>query len=80
MKDIFLLRVIYRNGLSLYNITTTVESVNGAKIQHLNLISKGRDFVGTISVEVANILDFDQIVRLIKRNQDISRVEKVTRY
>ncbi|TLV03599.1 hypothetical protein [Dyadobacter luticola] len=77
MKNIFLLRIIYRNAVSLHKITTIVESVKGAKIKHLNFDHSGKSFVGIIAFEVTQMIDFEQIVVLIRRNGDISQVERV---
>lgn len=49
MGKTFFLRIIYRNAGNLHKITSSVESVNGAKIRHLNFISKGKSFVGVIA-------------------------------
>ncbi len=38
MSKTFFLRIIYRNAVSLRKITSSVESVKGAKIKHLNFI------------------------------------------
>jgi hypothetical protein len=78
MKDTFLLRIIYRNAISLHKITSIVESVKGAKIKHLNFIHKGKAFVGVIAFEVSQLIDFEQIIVLIRRNGDISQVERVS--
>ncbi|MCE6987565.1 ACT domain-containing protein [Dyadobacter sp. CY323] len=78
MKDTFLLRIIYRNAISLHKITTIVESVKGAKIKHLNFINKGKTFVGVIAFEVSQLIDFEQIIVLIRRNGDISQVERIS--
>jgi hypothetical protein len=77
MNDVFLLRIIYRDAVSLHKITSTVESVNGAKIKRLDFRSKGKIFVGIIAFEVSRLIDFEHIMLLIRRNRDISRVERV---
>ncbi|NIJ55083.1 hypothetical protein [Dyadobacter arcticus] len=78
MKDTFLLKIIYRNAVSLHKITSVVESVKGAKIKHLNFISRGKTFVGIIAFEVTQLIDFEQIIVLIRRNGDISEIERVS--
>jgi len=75
MSKTFLLRIIYRNGTSLHNITSAVESVKGVRIQRLNFINKGKDFVGTIAVEAANLIDFDRVITLVRLDKSISKVE-----
>jgi hypothetical protein len=77
MSNTFFLRVIYRNAVSLHKITTIVESVKGAKIRHLNFISKGKSFVGVIAFEASQLIDFEQIMALMRRNRDISEVERI---
>jgi len=78
MSKIFFLKIIYRNAVSLHKITSIVESVKGAKIKHLNFISKGREFIGVIAFEASQLVDFEQIFNLIRRNRDISEVEQIT--
>ncbi|MCE7065903.1 hypothetical protein [Dyadobacter sp. CY326] len=78
MSKLFFLKIIYRNAVSLHKITSIVESVKGAKIKHLNFISKGRQFVGVIAFEASQLIDFEYILRLIKGNRDISEVEEIT--
>ncbi|SKB74970.1 hypothetical protein [Dyadobacter psychrophilus] len=78
MSKIFFLRIIYRNAVSLHKITSIVESVKGAKIKHLNFISKGREFVGVIAFEASQLIDFEQIYNMIRGNTDISEVEQIT--
>jgi hypothetical protein len=78
MGKIFFLKIIYRNAVSLHKITSIVESVKGVRIKHLNFISKGREFVGVIAFEASQLIDFEQILSLIRRNHDISDVEEIT--
>ncbi|MCE7070430.1 MULTISPECIES: hypothetical protein [Dyadobacter] len=78
MSKIFFLKIIYRSAVSLHKITSIVESFNGARIKHLNFISKGRVFVGVIAFEASQLIDFERILNLIKRNRDISEVEQIT--
>ncbi|MCF0041700.1 hypothetical protein [Dyadobacter fanqingshengii] len=78
MSKIFFLKIIYRNAVSLHKITSIVESVKGAKIKHLNFISKGREFVGVIAFEASQLIDFEQIFNLIRGSHDISEVEQIT--
>jgi hypothetical protein len=78
MSKIFFLKIIYRSAVSLHKITSIVESVKGAKIKHLNFISKGKKFIGVIAFEASQLIDFQQIMNLIRRNRDISEVEQVT--
>ena len=77
MNDIFLLRIIYRDAVSLHKITSTVESVNGARIKRLDFRSKGKKFVGIIAFEVSRLIDFEHIMLLIRRNSNIYKVERV---
>lgn len=78
MSNTFFLRIIYRNAVSLHKITSIVESVKGARIRHLNFISKGKNFVGVIVFEASQVMDFERIMALIRRNRDISEVERIT--
>ena len=78
MSKIFFLKIIYRSAVSLHKITSIVESVKGAKIKHLNFISKGREFVGVIAFEASQLIDFEQIFNMIRGNTDISEVEQIT--
>jgi hypothetical protein len=78
MSNTFFLRIIYRNAVSLHKITSIVESVKGAKIKHLKFISKGRSFVGVIAFEASQLIDFEHIIHLIRRNRDISEVQEIT--
>lgn len=78
MSKIFFLKIIYRNAVSLHKITSIVESVKGARIKHLNFISKGREFIGVIAFEASQLVDFEQIFNLIRGNLDISEVEQIT--
>jgi len=78
MSKIFFLKIIYRNAVSLHKITSIVESVKGARIKHLNFISKGREFIGVIAFEASQLVDFEQIFNLIRGNTDISEVEQIT--
>ena len=77
MSKIFFLKIIYKNAVSLHKITSTVESVNGAKIKHLNFISKGKSFVGVIAFEATQMIDFERIFKRIRRNRNISDVEQI---
>ena len=77
MKNTYQIKIAYRNSLSLYKITSLIESVKGVKIKHLNLISKGKDFVGVLAVEVSHLIELDSVVRLIQSNREVSAVEKV---
>ncbi|MCF0062307.1 hypothetical protein MUK70_02870 [Dyadobacter chenwenxiniae] len=78
MSKIFFLKIIYRNAVNLHKITSIVESVKGARIKHLNFISKGREFVGVIAFEASQLIDFERIFALIRTNRDISDVEQIT--
>jgi len=77
MKNTYQIKIAYRNNQSLYKITSLIESVKGVKIKHLNLMSKGKDIVGVLSVEVAHLIELDSVVRLIQSNREVSAVEKV---
>lgn len=78
MSKVFFLKIIYRNAVSLHKITSIVESVKGAKIKHLNFISKGKQFIGVIAFEAIQLIDFERIMKLIRGNKDISEVEEIT--
>jgi hypothetical protein len=78
MSKLFFLKIIYRNAVSLHKITSIVESVKGARIKHLNFISKGRQFVGVIAFEASQLIDFEQIFDLIRKNRDIFEVQQIT--
>ncbi|MCF0048854.1 hypothetical protein LXM25_02220 [Dyadobacter sp. LJ53] len=78
MSKIFFLKIIYRNAVNLHKITSIVESVKGARIKHLNFISKGKEFVGVIAFEASQLIDFERIFALIRTNRDISDVEQIT--
>ena len=78
MSKVFFLKIIYRNAVSLHKITSIVESVKGAKIKHLNFISKGKQFIGVIAFEAIQLIDFERIMQLIRGNKDISEVEEIT--
>lgn len=77
MRNTYQIKISYRNNLSLHKITSLIESVKGVKIKQLNLISKGRDFVGVLGVEVAHLIDLDSVVSLIQSNREVSTVEKI---
>ena len=78
MSKVFFLKIIYRNAVSLHKITSIVESVKGAKIKHLNFISKGKQFIGIIAFEAIQLIDFERIMKLIRGNKDISEVQEIT--
>ncbi len=77
MKKTYQIKIAYRNNLSLHKITSLIESVKGVKIKQLNLISKGKDFVGTLAVEVSHLIELDSVVELIRSNREVSKVEKL---
>ncbi|MCF0058386.1 ACT domain-containing protein [Dyadobacter sp. CY356] len=77
MKATYQIKIAYRKNLSLHKITSLIESVKGVKIKHLNLISKGKSFVGVLALEVSQIVDLDSVVTLIRKNRDVSNVEKI---
>ncbi|MBE9463927.1 hypothetical protein ACFP1I_07970 [Dyadobacter subterraneus] len=69
--------LIYPNTISLYRITSLVESVSGTRIQHLNFTSQGKDLVGTLIVETSDRIGFDSVVRLMRASKGLlSVVEK----
>jgi uncharacterized protein with ACT and thioredoxin-like domain len=78
MSNTFFLRIIYRNSVSLHKITSIVESVKGANIIHLKFIRKGKKFVGAIAFEASQLIDFEHILHLIRRNRDIAEVQEIT--
>jgi hypothetical protein len=78
MAKTLLFRIIYKRNVNLHKITNAVESVQGARIRRLNLISKGKKVVGTIAVEVSQLIDFDQIMLRIRKNRGISMIERIS--
>ena len=76
MKNTYLIKIAYRKNLSLHKITSLIESVKGVKIKHLNLIIKGKNFVGVLALEVSQLVDLDAVVTLIRSNREVSSVEK----
>ena len=77
MRNTYQIKISYQNNLSLHKITSLIESVKGVKIKQLNLIIKGRDFVGVLGVEVSHLIDLDSVVSLIQSNREVSTVEKI---
>jgi hypothetical protein len=84
MKNTYQLKLKYPASLSVHNITSLVESVNGVKIQRLNIISRGWDFVGVVVVEAsgllrladqahsfAGLLHYDSLIRLIRSRKEV---------
>lgn len=77
MENTYQIKIAYRKNLSLHKITSLIESVKGVKIKHLNLIVKGKNFVGILAVEVSQLIDLDAVVALIRSNVQVSNVEKI---
>jgi hypothetical protein len=77
MGTTFLFRIVYRSGVTPHAITSTVESVEGVRIQRLTLVSKGKNFVGTIAIEVSRLMDFAQVMSRIRKSRGISKVEQL---
>ncbi|MBE9465093.1 hypothetical protein ACFP1I_16240 [Dyadobacter subterraneus] len=77
MKNTYQIKISYRKNLSLHKITSLIESVKGVRIKQLNLISKGKSFVGVLALEVTQMIDLDSVVALIRSTRDVSNVEKV---
>ena len=77
MKNTYLIKIAYRKNLSLHKITSLIESVKGVKIKHLNLIIKGKNFVGVLALEVSQLIDLDAVVILVRSNREVSNVEKL---
>jgi uncharacterized protein with ACT and thioredoxin-like domain len=77
MKNTYQIKIAYRKNLSLHKITSLIESVKGVKIKHLNLIIKGKNFVGILALEVSQLIDLDSVVTLIRSNRQVSNVEKI---
>ena len=77
MKNTYLIKIAYRKNLSLHKITSLIESVKGVKIKHLNLIIKGKNFVGVLALEVSQLIDLDAVVTLVRSNREVSNVEKL---
>ncbi|MCF0056302.1 hypothetical protein [Dyadobacter sp. CY356] len=71
------INVIYPNTISLYKITSLVESVQGTRIQHINFTSQGKDLVGTLIVETSDRSGFASVVRLMRASNGLlSVIEK----
>ncbi|GLU53455.1 hypothetical protein [Dyadobacter frigoris] len=68
------INVIYPKTVSLYRITSLVESVSGTKIQHLNFTSQGKDYVGTLIVETSDRIGFASIVKLMRASKGLLSV------
>jgi len=77
MNNTYLIKIAYRKNLSLHKITSLIESVKGVKIKHLNLIIKGKNFVGVLALEVSQLIDLDAVVTLVRSNREVSNVEKL---
>lgn len=75
MKKTYQLKLSYPKSMGLHHITSLVESVNDARIKHLNFISTGKDVVGTLRFEASDLLTFDSVVRLI-RSKDMVYIEE----
>lgn len=71
MKNTYQLKLKYPATFSLHHITSLMESVNGIRIQRLNVISKGCDFVGVIVVEAAGRLHYNYLVKLIRSREEV---------
>lgn len=68
------INIIYPKTVSLYRITSLVESISGTKIQHLNFTSQGKDFVGTLIVETSDRIGFASVVKLMRASKGLLSV------
>ncbi|GGH48899.1 hypothetical protein ACN9ML_13450 [Dyadobacter endophyticus] len=65
------LKLTYPETLSVHHITSLVESVKGVRIQRLNIIGRGREFVGVLVVEASGLLHYDSLVERIRSRQEV---------
>lgn len=77
MEKTYQIKITYKKNLSLHKITSLIESVKGVKIRRLNFISKGKNFVGILAVEVSQLIQLESVIDLIRANRDVSIVEKL---
>lgn len=75
MKSTYQLKLRYPATFSLHNVTSLMESVNGIRIQHLNVISRGCDFVGVIVVEAAGKLPYNYLMKVIRSREEVQLEE-----
>lgn len=65
------LKLTYPETLSAHHITSLVESVKGVRIQRLNIMVRGREFVGVLVVEAAGLLHYDSLVERIRSRREV---------
>lgn len=70
MKNTYQLKLTYPERFSLHHITTLLESVNGVRIQHLNVVGKGHFFVGFIVVEARELLQYNLLLQLLRARRE----------
>ncbi|GAB2801774.1 hypothetical protein GCM10027275_54910 [Rhabdobacter roseus] len=75
MTNTYQLHISYPAHVSLYRLTSTVESIKGVKIQRLKLVKKGKRMIGKMAIEVSPLSNFDCILDLIQREPEFSVVE-----
>ncbi|SEJ02285.1 hypothetical protein SAMN04487995_3078 [Dyadobacter koreensis] len=68
------LNIIYPHQVNLYKITSTVESVNGARIKYLNFRLTGKDFVGTLVVETSDKSGLKAIIKRMRATKVLASV------
>ena len=78
MSNLFFLRIMYRNTVSLHGVTTMIESVKRLRIKKLNFINRGRDYVGVVAFETSRKEDVRHLIHLLRGNSNISEVQKVS--
>ena len=71
MNNTYQLKLSYPGTLSLHNITSLVESVNGVRIKHLSFISRGKAVAGTVIFEASDLFKFNSVVRLIRSKKEV---------
>lgn len=64
-------KIRYPKILSLRHITSLIKSVNGVNIQDINVMSAGREVVGELILESADIFKFKSVIELIRSGDDI---------
>lgn len=65
------LKLTYPETLSVHHITSLVESVKGVRIRRLNVIGRGREFVGDLVVEASGLLHYDSLVERIRSRHEV---------
>jgi uncharacterized protein with ACT and thioredoxin-like domain len=71
------IRIAYRENFSLHQITSLIESVKGVKIKHLQLVTKGKHFIGVLDLELSQSTDLNLVIALIRSSRQVSAVERI---